>query len=346
MVHVNNSIRLLRKHEDYGLNNLYGDSGAVGVEWLEIGRSENRHAEQFPDGHFAINHRQPKALLLQPVLNTGSFSSLDELAQALVGKGAVLTDLRQPLGFIDNVCDVYERLEGNIIELIHRWPMLMAPRVDGRHEDFWFVDSDVFHAMKQFKLIQLTSGRAYSSYYIETYSKGPKTPEDEVRWGWRVPLTKAEVAVVEQPATYHSYRGGLLAPSRWKMKLPLHLQPRTPPVPETSSPSAPLVDTVPVPVPARTDVQPSYRTGTPKGGLIPAIGSHQRVKPTDLTIAIAHDDAGIPITGHDLQREFRKRAPRGFPKDLTPVADPDCTDDEWEKLIMVEQIKFRRRSAQ
>jgi hypothetical protein len=218
MVHVNNSIRLLRKHADYGLNSLYGDEGAVGVEWLEIGRSRNRHAEQFPDGRFVINRREPKALLLQAITDIASFSSLDELAQALVSNGAVLTDLRQPLGFIDNVREVHERLEGNVIELIHRWPMLMAPRVDGRHGHFWFVDSDVFNAMKEYKLIQLTSRRAYSSYYIETYEKGPKTPDDEVRWGWRVPLTKTDVVEIEKPTTHHFYRGGLLAPSRWKMK--------------------------------------------------------------------------------------------------------------------------------
>jgi hypothetical protein len=344
MVHVNNSIRLLRKHADYGLNSLYGDEGAVGVEWLEIGRSRNRHAEQFPDGRFVIHDRQPKAQLLQSLQETATYSSLDELAEALVSNGAVLTDVRKPLGFIDNVRDAYELLEENIIELIHRWPMLMRSRIDERHGDFWFLDTDIFNAMKDYKVIALTSRRAYSSYYRETYEKGPKTPDDEVRWGWRVPMSKADVVEVEKPSTFHYYRGGLLAPSRWKMKLPPHMQPRLPPVLETPAPLEPLLDTGLVPI--RANPPSPYRTGTPKGGLIPAIGSQRRVKPTDLTIAIAHDDAGNPITGHDLQRAFRNRAPRGFPKDLTPVADPDCTDEEWEKLMMIEQIKFRRRSAQ
>jgi hypothetical protein len=341
MVHTNNSIRLLRKHPDYGLNNPYGDEGAVGVEWLEIGRSRTRHAEHFPDGRFVIRDRPPIALLLQPLLENATFSSLDELAQALVSRGAVLTDVRWPLGFIDNVREVYALLETHVIELIHRWPMLMLPRVNERHGDFWFVDTDVFNAMKEYKLLTLTSRRAYSSYYRETYAKGPKTPDDEVRWGWSVPMTKADVVEVKE-SRHSYYRGGLLAPSRWKMQLPPHLRPRPIPVVEQQSNSDESTQAL-EPVPEA----PTFnRSWTPPNGLIPAIGAHRRVKPTDLTIVIAHDDAGNPITGHDLQRELRKRAPRGFPKDLTPVADPDCSDEEWEKLMMVEQIKFRRRTGQ
>lgn len=305
------AVRLLKVHADYGLNDRDGDPGVVDLEWLEVGTSRRRKAEQYPDGSFTILAATGK--LLQPFLENATYQSIDELAERLVNEGgATLTDLRRPLGFVDNVEEACKLMEHDklIIEHQYRWSMLMAPRVDGRHGDFWFVDDDVFRCMTDTGLIHLVSKRNQSEYFKNVYLPGPRKFDDTFPLPSNgAPRSKSDVALVEGGSS--GFSSGLLAPTRYKRK--------TSPSPPTRS------------IPARG---------------LPAIGVGPRKAMSSLSEVLAYDDDGGLITGLDLQKEFRKRAPRGLPKDLMPVADPDVSDEEWEKLMLIEQIKFRRRTGQ
>lgn len=59
---------------------------------------------------------------------------------------------------------------------------------------------------------------------------------------------------------------------------------------------------------------------------------------------VAHDHAGNPITEQDIARESIRVPPRGMPGSLIPEVGEDCPDDEFERLMLIEQIRFRRRS--
>ncbi len=353
-------IRLLKVHPDFGLNYKDGDPGEVGLEWLEIGTKNHRRAEQRPDGKFTILDGTGKFLL--PFL-TKNYQSVDELVERLVSeRNGILTDLRRPLGFIDNVEDACRLMDGKkvVIEHQHRWTMLMAPRVGGRHGNFWFVDNDVFNAMKGTRLIQRTSIRAYSRYYPEVYKPGPKTFNEyhQLRY-YEAPRTKADVTFVDGQDGWY-YPEGLLSPTRYKKKSPNYWKDLEA-VKRQLSVVQEELDCVREELKAtRAKLERSGRSlefqqtsselqplsTIPARGTIKAIGSKRRKKPAPLSDVVGLDDAGKPITGLDLEGEFRKKAPKGLPPDLLPSADPDVSDDEWEKLMLIEQIKFRRRTGQ
>lgn len=61
------------------------------------------------------------------------------------------------------------------------------------------------------------------------------------------------------------------------------------------------------------------------------------------SISTAHDHDGKPITEQDIEREHNRVPPRGMPRDLIPDVNDDCPDEEFERLMLIEQIKFRRR---
>jgi hypothetical protein len=64
----------------------------------------------------------------------------------------------------------------------------------------------------------------------------------------------------------------------------------------------------------------------------------------DTSPIFAYDDQGRPITELDLVKESTRKLPKGMPKSLVPSVSENCSDEKWEKLILAEQIKFRRRT--
>jgi hypothetical protein len=64
----------------------------------------------------------------------------------------------------------------------------------------------------------------------------------------------------------------------------------------------------------------------------------------DTSAVFTYDDIGNPITELDLTRESTRTVPRNMPTNLIPEVPDGCSDDDWEKLMLAEQIKFRRRT--
>ncbi|MDW9481279.1 hypothetical protein GOB57_21780 [Sinorhizobium meliloti] len=58
---------------------------------------------------------------------------------------------------------------------------------------------------------------------------------------------------------------------------------------------------------------------------------------------VGHDDQGNPITELEVTREGNRAVPRNMPVNLIPDAPEGCSDKEWERLMLIEQIRFRRR---
>lgn len=63
----------------------------------------------------------------------------------------------------------------------------------------------------------------------------------------------------------------------------------------------------------------------------------------DVSPVVAEDYDGNPITELEISRERTRTVPRNMPPNLIPDAPDDCPDRVWEKLMLIEQIRFRRQ---
>lgn len=66
-------------------------------------------------------------------------------------------------------------------------------------------------------------------------------------------------------------------------------------------------------------------------------------KKRDRSKIVARDDDGKAITKNDLARESYMRPPEGMPFNLSPPFDFHGSEDEWDDLQLIEQVKYRRR---
>lgn len=84
----------------------------------------------------------------------------------------------------------------------------------------------------------------------------------------------------------------------------------------------------------------------PREAIIKSLPPLPKLSPRpDDTPVVGHDDNGDPITELEVTREGNRTVPKNMPADLIPDAPEGCSDREWEKLMLIEQIKFRRRTA-
>lgn len=60
---------------------------------------------------------------------------------------------------------------------------------------------------------------------------------------------------------------------------------------------------------------------------------------------MAYDDDGHPITGRDLTNESTRMPPLGMPRDIAVNVPHNVDDNQWERIILIEQIRFRRKTA-
>lgn len=79
---------------------------------------------------------------------------------------------------------------------------------------------------------------------------------------------------------------------------------------------------------------------TNKTPLISLSRPSRRFTPDDV---MGHHDDGDPITWKEVTMESGRMPPRGMPRDIDIVVPANCADDEWDRLLLVEQIKFRRK---
>ncbi|MCV9964780.1 hypothetical protein OIU34_23085 [Pararhizobium sp. BT-229] len=212
-----------------------------------------------------------------------------------------------------------ETLNGEII-ILRRFP-------GGTHEGVWQLDEDVFGILRRSKLVSRCKTAKYGNCGRQVFEWGPRT--------------------FETISDYHRY---LLARTmeqvREKQRLAVETPPAAPNQPSASRAAAPLDASI-----RRTNVFP-FPAPTPEGGtkafappLVPWSGrTHRRLKnPVDPSSVAAYDDDGKPILESEVARERTRTVPRNMPTNLIPDAPDGCSDDEWERLMLIEQIKYRRR---
>lgn len=109
-------------------------------------------------------------------------------------------------------------------------------------------------------------------------------------------------------------------------------------------PSPPQIPTtqLPEPPPERMPEPEVFRLALPPSDV------RLRLRPprspvVDVTPVVAEDLEGNPITELEISRERTRTVPRNMPPNLIPDALDDCSDRVWEKLMLIEQIRFRRQ---
>jgi hypothetical protein len=81
------------------------------------------------------------------------------------------------------------------------------------------------------------------------------------------------------------------------------------------------------------------------GPEFPPIPKKARSPRIDDTATIARDDRGAAITELEVRREATRTVPRNMPRDLIPEVPDGCSDREWERAMLIEQIRYRRRAS-
>lgn len=262
----------------------------------------------------------PVVRLLQPFMDT-RYDDLDGLARDLHASGIPLTDMRRAVGVITDVERLLEMLKTNTIENFKGEVILIDRHPNGTHEDIWQIREGAFRWLRWTKMI-----RRKTPYHVlrQVFGLGDRPLDD-------LPDIQRDIIRSE------------LNP----------LKPKVPPssVPlgrgfVTITPSQPTLPTFP-PLPAPLDQSsvPAAERSQPRMPFRKPPGEPKRSHAPVPNCPLAYDDDGGSITELDVTRERNRLVPRNMPANLIPDAPEGCSDKEWEKLMLVEQIKFRRRAA-
>ncbi len=319
-----------------------------GVVWYQSNRwfESNRRDERRAEGHRGQNDRMefdggyrtratwngfgpvrfpnPNIKLLLPVAGR-RFANFEELGDALRDVGYLVTDLRKTLGRVADPHTAMALLADRVVETFNREIIIIKRFVDGTHEGIWQLDDDVFETLRRSKLVRRYSTAKYGNFGRHVYEWGPRTFE-----------------------TISDYNRIILAHTMERVRSKQRQARETPPEaasgrPEKSDVSMHRKNVVAFPVSREEGGSATAFAPT----LVPWSGRTQRrsKNPVAASSVAAHDDNGEPILEIEVTREQTRTVPRNMPTNLIPEAPDGCSDDEWERLMLIEQIKHRRRMA-
>ena len=310
--------------------------------WYETSRRDERRAKdhrgqndrmEFDGGHRTratwngfgpVRFPNPNLKLLLPVAGQ-RFANFEDLGDALRDAGYLVTDLTKTLGRVADPYTAMALLADRVVETFNREIIIIRRFADGTHEHMWQLDDDVFDTLRRSKLVSRSATAKYGNCGRQIYEWGPMTLE-----------------TISDPhhnmLAYTMERVGRKQ-SRERETLREAASNR----PEASDVSMHMKNVVPFPV-LRED-EGNATAIVP--ALVPWSGRTQRrpKNPVAPSSVAAHDDNGGPILEIEVTREQTRTAPRNMPTNLIPEAPDGCSDDEWERLMLIEQIKYRRRMA-
>jgi hypothetical protein len=204
-----------------------------------------------PPGPVAFN--TPIIKMLQPLAEMG-IQTLDALADEMLDRSVLVTDLRKCIGRVDDLERARELLFDSTLESFREAHIAIKRRPDGGHGDLWQLGGDTVRALKSAGMLKSMRDIKYGS-------------------------AARKVFILKD--------GGLDGKSGERYF---------------------------------RDLAPGFE-GNP---------------------VVATDHFGEPITERDIALEINRMVPQGMPPDLVPDAPANCSDKEWDRLMLIEQIKFRR----
>ncbi|MCV9964781.1 hypothetical protein OIU34_23090 [Pararhizobium sp. BT-229] len=233
------------------------------------------------------------------------YRTLDELGADLVRAGIPLIDLRKTAGFVRDGDHFMELLETHSLEQFRDEITFIRRNADGTHDDIWLLREAVFNPLRWYKLIRRATHRTKRQVWI-----------------------RGAVSLGDLKGFPSEWIRGEFGP---------------PPVPRPSpTPSAPpiVVESVPEKATEQADMRPP-----PFLSVVEPSPKRRRTPVVDVSPVVAEDDDGNPITELEIMREGNRTVPRNMPRNLIPAAPKGSSDRKWERLMLIEQIRYRRRVA-
>lgn len=259
-------------------------------------------------------------LPIKPLLpfSQNRYESFDTLAADMLAAGYLITDYRKMDGHLDDYREIAPLLEDHHIETYKGQRILIKRDANGAHDTLWAISRDLMWDLERSRLVKLDRFNKYVRYSRRVHVAGQFSletlPEQKLDW-----LEHSRIAAINEAARREQQR----IDEEARKEAEAHKAHA--PVPTTPS-----------------YVMESWGPGRIKA---PAFQKH-RAQPRSPDEILGHDHQNNPITFKEVLQEGRRTPPRGLPKDLTPDAPDDCSDEQWEHLMLVEQIKFRRLAEQ
>lgn len=262
---------------------------------------------------------QPKSL--QPFYRN-RYDNVDQLLPDMLVEGYFITDYRRLSGAFTHYSDVLPKIaQGYVVESYRGQVILVKRELGTFHGDIWIVDFDVVRALKHRKLLKRDDALKHGCGHRKVYRQGEATLET-LPVQQRVLLDERQCWItrgLEQAA----------ARLREEQENKARQQVEGLEGARCPSPAQPL----------HADVV--MRSWFPKIEA-PAFKKAPRAQPISADTILAYDHNGTAITSKEVVAEGRKTPPKGLPADLMPDAPEDCSDEQWERLMLIEQVKFRR----
>lgn len=262
--------------------------------------------------------RSPQPVSLQPFADN-HYNDFDELLVDMLAHGYFITDYRRLKGIFTHYNDVLPFIEQGYVVEEYGGQIILVKRDPGViHGDIWVVDRDLVRGLKLRHLLKRDHAAKHGSYKRDVTGKGVETLST---------LSPRERELLDERQS--SITRGLEREAEY-------LRERARAEQEALS----RVDSGPR---QEIEVRPSAPSPSRFAKIeAPAFKKVPRAKSVSHDTVLGVDHEGKPVTAKDVAAEGRKTPPKGLPKGLVPDAPEDVSDEQWERLMLIEQVKFRR----
>ncbi|TLX15993.1 hypothetical protein [Rhizobium sp. MHM7A] len=328
--------RMLVTNRDCWFGVRYHWATVPDMQRMEVFRHRGPKLTSFPGKPIDFgSKRYPQPKLLKPFADN-HYNDFDELLVDMLAHGYFITDYRRLKGVLSHYKDVLPFIERGYVVEEYSGQIILVKRDPGVfHGDIWVVDAVLVRRLKNRKLLRsdLTIKHGCSDRIVcvqgaarlDTLSERQRFLLDADQTSITKRVEEAAVKKKEEEE-----RGHLVAEEVVAQKV-------------EGRASCSYEDIF-----ERFD-EPGGRSGRydiprPLPGRIeaPAFKKPPRSQPISADTILAYDHNGIPITSKEVTAEGRKTPPKGLPVDLMQDAPDDCSDEQWERLMLIEQVKFRR----
>lgn len=265
---------------------------------------------------------QPKSL--QPFCRN-RYNDFDELLADMLVHGYFITDYRRLKGFFCHYNEVLPFVSQGYVVEAYRGQVILVKRDPAViHGDIWVVDADLVRVLKHRQLIRRDHTVKHGCYRRDVYTQGASTldtltdREREILEDRQFNITSGIERTEEFEKEEEDRRVRLNALAAEEVvRQQEHRSPAEQRMSHTARHWFPPIEA-------------------------PAFKKPRRAQPVSPDTILAYDHCGEPITAREVSAEGRKTLPKGLPADLMPDVPEDCSDEQWEQLMLIEQVKFRR----
>lgn len=333
-----NAERMLRTNRDCLLNYRHHSLTSIDRETMQIFRHRGPTLSSYVGKPIDFGDRRyPISKFLVPFLGN-RYDNFDQLLADMVPHGYFITDYRRLKGVLHHYNDILPLVERGYVIEDFAGQVIVVKRDKGLlHGNIWVVNDYLLNRIKNCGLVRRDPAAKYGCCDRIVYVQGDATLATlSERQRDLLDARQARIlADFEEAETKNSDADE----ERERRRVDADANQRTEPVDLQVSLENQQVNDAP----KVFGLNPEYRPIRIIEA--PAFKKPPRAEPLNKEAILGRDHRGVAITFKEVLAEGRKTPPKGLPSNLIPEAPDDCTDEEWERLMLIEQIKFRRRQG-